>query len=107
MSDIKQFLYAWLGKRKVTPNYDFSQTGAKHKPRFKCEVIVEGFDYVGVGNSTNKKDAQSNAAKDFIQFLVRQGLMQQSEVPTFAVSFIISCMLQNLFLTAVNNPLDN
>lgn len=38
MSDIKQFLYAWLGKRKVTPNYDFSQTGAKHKPRFKCEV---------------------------------------------------------------------
>jgi len=38
MADIKQFLYAWCGKNKVTPNYEFSQTGAKHRPRFKCEV---------------------------------------------------------------------
>lgn len=40
MGDIKQFLYAWLGKRKATPAYEFSQTGSKHKPRFKCEVSV-------------------------------------------------------------------
>lgn len=38
MGDIKQFLYAWCGKRKVTPIYEFGQTGSKHKPRFKCEV---------------------------------------------------------------------
>ncbi|XP_071152767.1 ATP-dependent RNA helicase A-like isoform X1 [Mytilus edulis] len=82
MGDVKQFLYAWCGKRKVTPCYEFGQTGSKHKPRFKCEVRVEGFDYMGVGNSTNKKDAQANCAKDFVQFLVRQGLVQQSEVPS-------------------------
>ncbi|XP_061189773.1 ATP-dependent RNA helicase A-like isoform X2 [Saccostrea echinata] len=81
MGDIKQFLYAWLGKRKATPGYEFSQTGSKHKPRFKCEVRAEGFEYIAVGNSTNKKDAQTNAAKDFVQYLVRQGLVQQAEVP--------------------------
>ncbi|XP_062619282.1 ATP-dependent RNA helicase A-like isoform X1 [Saccostrea cucullata] len=81
MGDIKQFLYAWLGKRKATPAYEFSQTGSKHKPRFKCEVRAEGFEYIAVGNSTNKKDAQTNAAKDFVQYLVRQGLVQQAEVP--------------------------
>ena len=34
-----------------------------------------------MGNSTNKKDAQANCAKDFVQFLVRQGLVPQSDVP--------------------------
>ncbi|KAK3576030.1 hypothetical protein CHS0354_005183 [Potamilus streckersoni] len=86
MGDIKQFLYAWCGKKKVTPNYEFSQTGSKHKPRFKCEVRVDGFNYLGVGNSTNKKDAQANAARDFVQYLVRQGLINQSEVPATEVS---------------------
>ncbi|KAL3871841.1 hypothetical protein ACJMK2_039813 [Sinanodonta woodiana] len=85
MGDIKQFLYAWCGKKKVTPNYEFSQTGSKHKPRFKCEVRVDGFNYLGVGNSTNKKDAQANAARDFVQYLVRQGLINQSEVPATEV----------------------
>jgi len=50
------------------------------------QVRVEGFDYVGVGNSTNKKDAQANCAKDFVQFLVRQGLVPQSDVPATGVS---------------------
>lgn len=36
---------------------------------------------MGAGNSTNKKDAQANAAKDFIQYLVRQGLMSPKDVP--------------------------
>lgn len=42
---------------------------------------MEGFQYVGAGNSTNKKDAQSNAARDFLQFLVRQGLVNPSDIP--------------------------
>lgn len=81
MGDIKQFLYAWCGKNKVTPVYEFSQTGAKHRPRFKCEVQVAGFDYIGVGNSTNKKDAQANAARDMVNYLVRLGHIKQADVP--------------------------
>lgn len=36
---------------------------------------------MGAGNSTNKKDAQSNAAKDFIAYLVRQGHVNKNDVP--------------------------
>jgi ATP-dependent RNA helicase A len=61
--------------------------GPKHRQRFLCEVRIEGHNYVGAGNSANKKDAQSNAAKDFVQFLVRQGLLNPSEIPE-GVSFI-------------------
>ncbi|KAH3778151.1 ATP-dependent RNA helicase A-like isoform X2 [Dreissena polymorpha] len=81
MDDIKQFLYAWCGKNKVTPNYEFSQTGAKHRPRFKCEVQVAGFDYLGVGNSTNKKDAQANAARDMVNYLARLGHIKTTDIP--------------------------
>jgi len=44
---------------------------------------IPGFDYVAAGNSTNKKDAQSNAAKDMVQYLVRVGRLSASEVPEF------------------------
>ena len=33
------------------------------------------------GNSTNKKDAQTNAAKDFLLYLVRNGDITQEEIP--------------------------
>ena len=36
------------------------------------------------GNSTSKKDSQSNAAKDFVSYLVRQGTMSPDEVPAEA-----------------------
>jgi hypothetical protein len=50
------------------------------------QLRVEGLDYVGVGNSTSKKDAQANAARDFVNFLVRIGKMDGKDVPA-AVSF--------------------
>ncbi|XP_009081934.1 PREDICTED: ATP-dependent RNA helicase A, partial [Acanthisitta chloris] len=49
-------------------------------------VRVEGFNYVGMGNSTNKKDAQSNAARDFINYLIRVNEMKKDEVPAFGPS---------------------
>lgn len=42
---------------------------------------MSGFDYVGAGNSTNKKDAQGNAAKDYVNYLVRTGHVNQNDVP--------------------------
>ncbi len=42
---------------------------------------MDGYSYVGAGVSTSKKDAQANAARDFIQFLVRQGEMNDTEAP--------------------------
>jgi len=48
---------------------------------------VTGHNYVGVGNSTNKKDAQGNASKDFLMYLIRQGLVSNDSLPS--VSFLI------------------
>lgn len=78
----KAFLYSWLGKRKQEPpQYNVRQSGPKHRQRFLCELTVPTYNYTAFGNSTNKKDAQSNAAKDFLVYLVRQGLLSQSEIP--------------------------
>lgn len=38
-----------------------------------------------MGNSTNKKDAQTNAARDFVNFLVRIGEVTATEVPAVTV----------------------
>ncbi|XP_035771825.1 ATP-dependent RNA helicase A [Neolamprologus brichardi] len=86
MADIKNFLYAWCGKKKLTPNYDIRAAGNKNRQKFMCEVRVDGFNYIGMGNSTNKKDAQTNAARDFVNYLVRIGEMNAAEVPALGAS---------------------
>lgn len=55
--------------------------GSKHRQRFLCEVRLNSFPYIGAGNSTNKKDAEKNASRDFISYLVRSGRILESEVP--------------------------
>lgn len=55
--------------------------GPKHRQRFLCELRIPGYDYVGAGNSTNKKDAQGNAARDYVNYLVRTNCVNPSDVP--------------------------
>lgn len=119
MADIKNFLYAWCGKKKLTPNYDIRAAGNKNRQKFVCEVRIrlrplkvtcklyityfvikgvccfepclfkvriEGYNYIGMGNSTNKKDAQANAARDFVNYLVRTKEVSPGEVPALGVS---------------------
>ncbi|XP_053976176.1 dosage compensation regulator isoform X1 [Hylaeus volcanicus] len=81
MGDIKSFLHQWCAKTSKEPQFDVRPTGPKHRQRFLCELRVSGFDYVGAGNSTNKKDAQGNAARDFINYLVRTGHVNADDVP--------------------------
>lgn len=63
----------------IKSNLNFS--GPRHRQRFLCEVRVDTITYVGAGNSTTKKEAQMNASKDFVNFLVRSGQIDASEVP--------------------------
>nr|CAH7722050.1 unnamed protein product [Callosobruchus chinensis] len=81
MGDVKAFLHQFCQKSKTEPVFEVRPTGPRHRQRFLCEVRVTGYNYVGAGNSTVKKDAQANAAKDFVSFLVRQGHVNQKEVP--------------------------
>lgn len=61
---------------------------------------VDGFNYIGMGNSTNKKDAQTNAARDFVNYLVRIGEMSAAEVPALGVSTFCRCFwLKTDFVT--------
>lgn len=50
---------------------------------------MEGFNYTGMGNSTNKKDAQSNAARDFLNYLVRLNEIKSEEIPALGVSIFV------------------
>ncbi|KAM9283200.1 ATP-dependent RNA helicase A isoform 1-T1 [Morus bassanus] len=83
MGDVKNYLYAWCGRRRVTPAYQIRPGGGRSRQTFLCEVRVEGFNYIGMGNSTNKKDAQSNAARDFVNYLVRVNEIKRDEIPAF------------------------
>ncbi|GAB1285548.1 RNA helicase [Apodemus speciosus] len=69
----------------MTPAYEIRAVGNKNRQKFMCEVRVEGFNYAGMGNSTNKKDAQSNAARDFVNYLVRINEVKSEEVPAVGV----------------------
>ncbi|CAH0390358.1 unnamed protein product [Bemisia tabaci] len=86
-SAFKSFLHSWCIKQnKGDPNFDTRQTGPKHRLRFLCEVRVDGFPYVGVGNSSNKKDAMMNSAKDFVQYLLRQNHISAADLPAEAAA---------------------
>ncbi|CBY18913.1 unnamed protein product [Oikopleura dioica] len=79
--NVKAWLYAWLQKKKVQPNYDIRPAPGRGRSRFKCELRATGFAYVAVGNAASKKDSQSHAAFDFCQYLIREGQILQSEFP--------------------------
>lgn len=47
MGDVKNFLYAWCGKKKMTPSYEIRAVGNKNRQKFMCEVLKDAvFIYV-------------------------------------------------------------
>lgn len=42
---------------------------------------IKSFAYVGAGNSTNRKDAEKNAARDFVSHLIQSGRISANEAP--------------------------
>lgn len=68
-------------KKSIKFSRIFINKGPKHRQRFVVEVRIQGFRYVGFGNSTNKKDAEKNASRDFINFLVREGKVREQDIP--------------------------
>nr|XP_034837371.1 dosage compensation regulator isoform X2 [Maniola hyperantus] len=79
--DVKSFLFSWAAKKGLTPGFDIRATGPKHRQRFLCELRVDGYNYVGAGNSVTKKEAQKNASRDFVNYLVRSGEVAGKDVP--------------------------
>lgn len=38
MGDVKNYLYAWCGKRRVMPAYEIRSAGGRGRQTFLCEV---------------------------------------------------------------------
>ncbi|XP_072762492.1 dosage compensation regulator mle isoform X1 [Anoplolepis gracilipes] len=104
MGDIKSFFHQWCAKNGKEPQFDVRPTGPKHRQRFLCELRVPGFDYVGAGNSTNKKDAQGNAAKDYVNYLVRTNRVNSNDVPRDNVT-LSGTMAPDSFKADVSTPI--
>lgn len=64
---------------------------------------MPGFNYVGAGNSTVKKDAEKNAARDFVSFLVRNGNVLAADVPGDVVDTANSSSIPPLLGINQNN----
>lgn len=77
-----------INGKQIKRNIYFYFLGTKFSIRFICEVSVTGHNYIGVGNSTNKKDAQGNASKDFLSYLTRQGLVSADSLPAVSTKYI-------------------
>ncbi|CAG9538609.1 unnamed protein product [Cercopithifilaria johnstoni] len=88
--EIRGWLYGWLGKRKLgIPSYNtIPLTKCGEETRFRCELRIPGQSHVGLGISKNKKDAATNAARDFAQFLIRQKLLDPIELPKLTLSML-------------------
>jgi hypothetical protein len=86
MTSIKDALYAAVGRRKMGAlEYEVQQIGKK----FRCQVTLTNIPYIGMGVSQNKKDAQTNAARDLGQYLVREGLIASTDIPQLNVSSVV------------------
>jgi len=42
MGDVKNYLYAWCGRRRLTPAYEIRAGGGRGRQTFLCEVRVRG-----------------------------------------------------------------
>lgn len=80
-SEVKAYLYAWCGQRKLKPEYEVTPKGTQPKVTFACKLVISGLDYVAKVEASNKKDAQSKAAWDFCDNLVKMGYMKTTELP--------------------------
>ena len=93
--EVKMWLYTWLSKRKIRPNYRIITVGERPKQTFKCLLTVEAINRSGIermmslkiidfsaeASGLNKKEAKTAAAKNFVEYLKQRDLVDQSELP--------------------------
>lgn len=101
---MKGYLYAWLGKFRSRPDYNIMAKGSSpFNQTFVCELNAPGFSYVGKGKASNKKDSQTRAAWDFCDWLVKEGKMQESELPTREVLQLLKCFKISVSVRSFEN----
>lgn len=76
----KAWLYAWLGFRHIRPTYTHETIGQRPDQHFKCSLNAEGFDKVAQGVAQSKKEAQTEAAWSFIDWLAETEKLMSQEI---------------------------
>lgn len=91
--DCKNFLYAWLGRRHLPqPVYDTKQATCPPNPiSFECSAVVTGYKFIGHGIGKAKKQAQTNAALNFLDHLVKADKIDKKDIPQNIIYQILEC----------------
>lgn len=76
----KAWLYAWLGFRHIRPTYTHETIGQRPDQHFKCSLTADGFDKVAQGVAQSKKEAQTEAAWNFIDWLGETEKLMSHEI---------------------------
>ncbi|RZF33238.1 hypothetical protein LSTR_LSTR012999 [Laodelphax striatellus] len=79
--DAKSKLHSWCLSRGLNLNYQSYKTDTS---TFKSEVIVDSFDFSGVGEAPTKKWAEKNASQNFFDRLIATNNDQDDESGTDA-----------------------
>ena len=93
-TEVKAYLYTYLGKFRSKPEYTMTPHPLPNsKVMYIAEMHAISFTYVGKGCAGNKKDAQTRAAWDFVDYLIRCKKLTDAEVPNREVCNIFKTML--------------
>lgn len=77
--EVKGFLFTWAAKQKQQrPEFTLLPNGPQ---RFNYEVKLPDIDHVGIGGGSNKKDAEAEAARDMLKYLMESGFIAKNSVP--------------------------
>ena len=81
VTEIKSFLYAFCGRQRSLPEYETKPAGRDKNGwmSYFSTVAPTGFPYVGQGTAQTRKEAQTAAAWDFIDYLVKQARISERE----------------------------
>jgi len=83
VTEIKSFLYAFCGRQRSLPEYETKPAGRDKNGwmSYFSTVAPTGFPYVGQGTAQTRKEAQTAAAWDFIDYLVKQAIVSEMDLP--------------------------
>ena len=80
-TEVKSYLYAWCTQKKLKPDYSYETIGKSPKIRYKCTLTIPGLDYKASEEARSKRDAQTAAAWNFCDEMVKNNLMKKKDLP--------------------------
>lgn len=79
-TEIKAYIYAWCNQFKKKPEYSYETIGSFPKVTYKCTISVPGFAS-NTQEARSKKDAQTLAAWEFSETLIKMGKVGRGDLP--------------------------